>query len=840
MALQSRFLNPDRLFLAIVISVDYQRGVCTLSFFKPNDRADNIVVAQPYTGRGWGVFCGVEPGTICVCAHDHERKVYIVAYLPDLAFMNEAIQRNASIGIDEFPFPRVVSGEIVLQSKSNARFAMNRFGDISLETPTGDRVVLDATTDTFEILSAQKIETCEAFSSVSGAIKRDVRTPDEKLQEPLTGVSSSFGFNLDSVTELIGFDPTYKPSTAPALSKELLEGQEETGFNSNVRADIQEAFDSLPNGLADLSLGETGSSLFKSDAVNPPLTEVRTSFYEFADSNVGLDQQQVTDELKAVGKFDNNVIGRLVYGTYVNEVGKILRFDYGFDDGQMGHALMWNTLGINVHVDGKSTDDFFDRNNTLREPKGEIREDFEWTVETLESTDAATFYDFTLRTRGVNYNGVEELEETGGKNWFLRIAKDGLTKLNIPAATSLNAKQFHREGRSLLANFDGSIEATIGKQVCTKEKGLDRVVGITDDRANFVNMNNYPNYGRKDRSVGLDLQGNLELLVGGDSNVNQSIMLQADGSLSAFFGKEVLQSNAQGVIDPLAPESGMPISTACLASDRKDRSITVRTIGNVEAHIHKDTAYGQSLMVTTEGGNRSMWGKDKRNRSWDVQTTGGVRIEVQGPMQKQNYALEIDLEGNMHIYVNGKVDIHSTGDMRLETDKNLHLDVEQNFNVRVGKDMNVSVEGSYREAIKGNKSEKVTGNRITSVLKNEDLKIGGNRQVSTKGNDSTTALGVRSIRGNSNVNIDGGIVNINTGASSVASPGTPTAPQAPEDIFVSEREAATILVGTSSDQILPNARESDKTGKLPENKQLEETVDPKSNRIVNPFEEEQN
>ena len=702
MGLHNIWTSPDRLFLGIIENVDYANGICSISFFHPNDKVSNIVTAQPYAGRGWGIFTGVEPGTICICALDQNGKIYIVGFLPDPVWLREDLYNIPRIGMNEFNYPQVNLGEIALQGKKNNRVVLDRFGSIALLTPSGSSLTIDNDTDTISEITSQRYHICEAFRSISGVIKRDIRSREDRLKEPFVGSSSAYDLNINEANELIGFNPAYKPNAAPALDDSLLGSQVDSG----VKQDIQKSFSSLPKGLVDLSLGITGPFNYQSDAVNPALAETNFTFYEFGDSNIGLDIQKVPDSKKALGLFDDNVLGKLIIGTAVNELGRIQRFDYGFLDGLMGHQKMWNTQ--KVHGTGLSTDDCFDSKNVLGSGVAAERENFEWIVDSLDKVDTATMVDLTFRTRGMNYKQKVEGEPSaeGGVKWFLKIAKDGLTKLQIPAATSLNGKEFYREGRSIIGNINGSVELTIGKQLCTKDKGLDRITGVTDTRANFVNMNNYPNYGRKDRSIALDLLGNLEALIGGDSNTNQSVMLQADGSLSAFFGKEIV-TGATGASSTVATDSSKPISTACFATDRKDRSISIRTLGNAEMHFNKDTKYQQSLMVTAEGGSRLMLGKDYRNRSLDVASTGGIRIEVQGAMLTQGYALELDLEGHLHIFANGKIDIHSTGDMKLQTEKNFHLDVGGNFYGQI--------KGNQNWICGGNKISSTTGNDINTV-----------------------------------------------------------------------------------------------------------------------------
>ncbi len=823
----SQYFDPARLQLAYVEAVNYTTGVCTLSFQRINDTTTNTLLSQPYAGRGWGIFAGVEVGTIVLVSVDRNEKIWILAYVPDNIYYRNDLDTIPTVSISEFPYPPVQSGEIALQSKKHAIIALNSIGDVTLSDATGDSIDLDSTTNTFSVVSAQNEITTEAANIVIGIVKRDIRSAADKAAAPLVGSSSAFGFNIDPNDEIIGFDPTAVPNPTGINDDSLVNGEQA----GNVATTIQSATasDSTPSpGTIDLRAGQTGPFNFQLDTANPGVTEYSIDFYEFGDSNVGFETAQVNPTAQAQGKFNDNVLGRFRLGTVVNSLGKTVRFDYGFNDGNMGHGSMWNTPaateGPSVHASGETSDGNFDATNTLANPQPGIAELFEWTVDSLLLTDAATMFDFTLRTRGADYDGAFEPEDAGGPNWFLRIDKQGLTKLNIPAASTLDGTQPWREGRSLIANFDGSFEVTFGRQYCTTTQGLDRITGSTAS-SNFVNMNNAPNYCRKDRSITLDLEGNLELFVGAEQNSLQSIIVQTDGSFSGFFGKENPVDATTGQFAPLAGSSGNPISTACLATTRIDRSWTVRMIGNAEFHIGQDAVKQQSLMMTTDGGNRLTMGADYRTRSLDLHTVGGVRLEVQGPMTDrgkyggvQGYALEFDLSGNCHLYIDGAIEVHSTGDMRLHSEGDFYHQVD----------------GDYNMDVQGNHSINIGQSRKIKIGTNDSLDVGANRDTKVGADDALSAGGEATIKASTTIAFDGGMLLLN---SQIAQDANPQSPDKPQTIFNSAQEQVPIPVsGVDDSTITGTTRTVPLVSPPPQVMILDETIDQTLNRLIPPTE----
>lgn len=611
--MQPRF---DITRIASVSNVNLSSGQCTLSWLDAYGRErSGVTLAQPYVGRGWGIQCGIENGSVSVVTMDSDiTSPYMLSYLQHPNFRRDDSENVLEIAPDEYPYRKIEIGEIILQSKLNSAITLNRNGDIILDTAEGNFIEINKERDEIIQLSAERKIECESGQLITGTIRRDVREKTEREEDAIFGLSAEFGLQFDFDLQKIGVNPEFSQT--------------------------------FPQGLFDAREGTTSLGANRSDMLNPALVEWRMLINEFADSNIGLDDIGLTDKQKAVGKMIQNHLAEVVIGTDVNELGKTLRFDYGFDVGGKGHGSIWST---NDDSTGKSNDGKIDLTNTLRSSKKERSSNFQWTVASLDKAVTATLLKARLHTKGVNHQGKKEGANYRGSLWELQVDKEGLTKWNIPAATSVNNTEPFREGRSLLFNMEGSATVVIGREKATGNQGLDKITGFNVG-ADFVNTNMFPDYGRRDRSLTLDCEGNIEALIGADDNKGQSLMIEADGSLSLYLGKEVNQ-----IVDD------SPITQAAFADNRLDRSLTARLAGNMEIDVGADAENNQSIMIQTVGGNKFIFGKDSSNEnSIDVEVEGGIVINISGPNGQQQ-AINIDATGDINIVVSGDTRIQTSG-----------------------------------------------------------------------------------------------------------------------------------------------------------------------------------
>jgi len=656
-------------------------------------------------GRGWGILTGVELGSLVVVGEELGGHIRILAYLPHAHFLQDDVNKRIDVTFDESPYRRPASGEIVLQSKANSIVAMNSIGDIILETPDGNTIELDREADLIFQQSSQHEVVSDAGVITAGVVRRDVRGLEERELDIIFGGISSLGFDFDVFSETIGIDPKY-----PIVSG--------TGGKNQVIS--QELIPGLFDPFFPKTLTEGRSSGVNTiDMLNPAVTEWNMEIHEFGDGNPGVDSPILDDRAKARGHVEPNVIAQITMGTLVNEVGRQVRFDYGFghqivttSEGTLstkGHGLVWKSDDSGDLGAGRSFDHYFDRSNTLKGLIGNKSSasvtsasghntDSEWTVDSIEQVPTAVLFRALLHTKGADNRGHLEsnlaipfrsgqqeqidakLQDSyPGSLWEFQVDKEGFTKWNIPAATSLKGLEPYRAGRSLLLNMDGDATIAIGKQQATGQQGLHRLTTV-----DFLNRNDHPNYGRADRSLTLDLAGNLEAHIGADGNVNQSLIVQADGSCALFLGKEKTAAVPDG--------NDVSITEAAKASTRIDRSLTARMLGNVELQVGHDESTQQSLIISTTGGNAMRYGKDLDDKSIEIATSGGIDIRIQGPMKEQTYALHIDATGKLHIKATGDIQvetqqachINAKSDIRVHSDTNISLDALNSINLQAG------------------------------------------------------------------------------------------------------------------------------------------------------------
>ncbi len=788
----------NKIRLARLTNINHTTNLCEIRYYdRLGSFRSDVQIAQPYVGRGWGILVGAEIGSLVLVGEQKGGSPRILAYLPHPHFYREDVNDFLDVAPEESPYREITEGEVILQSKANSIVALNEAGDIILETPEGNTIELDREADLIFQQSSQREIISDAGVLRAGVIRRDIRSLEERERDKifgsLTGLSLAFGssttsgLDFDTFTETIGVDPQY-----PQVSGI---GGAGTKIDGNLIPGLFDPF--FPDTISD----GRGVGINISDMLNPAITEWNLTINEFGDGNPGIDRPLLDDRARARGHIEPNALAQITLGTVTNEMGRQLRFDYYFgkpdENGKnKGHDKIFASESNST---GTSWDNHFNRAASLKGNTAQKDASLkvaasghnvgqEWLVDTLAQAPTATLFKMLLHTKGADNFGRKETEITTafrsgdeelinktlqdsypGNPWSLLVDKEGFTKLNVPAATDLGGLEPFRAGRSLIANFDGDITLAIGKQKATGEFGLDKIT--TDE---FTTRNNYPNYGRRDRSITLDTAGNIEARIGADLNVNQSLMIQADGSAAFRFGKEL---GDPAVITDTGNKS---ITKAAKAATRADRSLTGEFEGNIELKVGKDEATLQSVIISTTGGNAFRYGKDIDGKSIEMVTEGGIDIQIQGPMNEKSYAFHLDAKGVLHV--------KASKDIILETAESIQLDAKKNISLKAGNDIQL-----------------IAGNNIDVVATNTAKIVSTTSSIfSSQGGASITARpgGIDMIGITTNVNAPGAF-NI-LGSLGVAGrvlvqgpPGTPPLPVARVgDLVIAPPTVGIIITGS--------------------------------------------
>lgn len=601
-----------------------------------DDVQTDVPLSQPYAGRGWGIRAGIETDSLIIIDQDSRGSYKILGYLGDSKFFKD--------GAENLTLPRIYQlqtkykvlkeGEIVLQSKENSQVFLDYKGGIKLSTSDGNSLAINKATDSVYLTSQNvKIQT-EASLLRNGLVKRDLRTEEEKIEDLVLDSLVLLENDNDERLDLVGADPSHK------LKDDFITLQ--GVFDPT---DSEPLILKIP-GLKDIKK----ASLIVDNVKNPALAEYRLEVNEFSDGVSSLNL--VSDEdLQKEGRLPLNLAARQTFGTLVNENGTLARFDYIFGSGEgKAHKEIWKLPSINeTH---RSVDFRVDLKKSIQD-SSRLGSSEEWRIQSLDQFNAAIGYQLLLNTRGADHQGKIPSSTSIGSLWSFQVDKEGLTKWNIPASTSL--KEPFRNGRSLLWNLDGSLTQSIGKE---NNQELPNITGKSWDQVpesvvKFVNV--LP--GRESRSLTLDLEGSEERRLGMDS-AGQSSMLQADGALAFYYGKFLAGEPS------ITKSPSSKLESPSKSGTREGVSIAGRTAGSVELDLGvDDTTNLQSLSLVTAGVSNLSLGKDEVKDSLNLDAAGNVRIKVAG-----GHKLEL-LTASNQSFSDGIILTHGTGSL-IQIDKN--------------------------------------------------------------------------------------------------------------------------------------------------------------------------
>lgn len=587
----------------------------------------NVKLPMPYAGQGYGIHVGYDVDDIVLVGEDLNKEVYILCTLQDdrlLPILTYKDVEQLDVIYNNKPrYYPIDTGEILLQCKELSNILLDKYGSITLQTPSSSLISIDNINELILISSLNQIINSESGVINFGLIRRDIRTKQEKLEDFVT--DNIISNNPESFLKkyIIGVDPKY------------FNGEHYGLFDLD--SDIPPFIKNKVNGLYNIP----NSDKIIDNIKNPALNELSILINEFSDG-VNLINKEFDYTNKRRGYLDPNLMAKFILGTVVDEKGRIPRFDYVFGDFEQnkkrkgigkGHGRIWILPGINEN--NNSVDFKYDKDRNVNSKDIELNDTHRWEVTDISKFNASIGLELVLNTRGADNNGVVVDDKNIGSKYYIGIDKEGLTKINIPAATSLNEK--YRSGRSLLFNSDGSITLSIGKEYGRDFNEKSVVVGYYDKNySEFYNKNakyasrqennnkndiflNY-NRDRENHSITADLEGAVELRVGKKST-GESIMLECDGGFSFYLGKLNNEGNSVAIPDDIL------LSKPNKNSKRKGYSLQGRLDGALELDIGKSDG-DQSISLNASSVAKLSINQDNIGNSLNIDASGSVSIDV--------------------------------------------------------------------------------------------------------------------------------------------------------------------------------------------------------------------
>lgn len=634
---------------AKITEVDHKRGTASLDFMgglsKP---VKNVLLPHPYAGLGWGINVGTEVNGMVLTSENANQEAFIIGFLPDEKYFRENSYKNTQqqdLAINNLPkYRELREGEIHLQSKEASQLYFDYLGDVTLGTADGNFINIHKSTDTINTVSVINQTVTEAGFIRNGIVRRDIRKESEKLDDLIIDSLISYDEKQLEPTYIIGTDPVFKESLEhPGLfdptegMPNILEhnGKHLRGLNKDWKG---APWKTVP--FADKILEKVK---------NPAVTEFQIEVNEWSDGIASLNLIEQKPEHTIRGWLPPNLLARVTLGTLVDKNGLMPRFDYVFGDKLQqdrkekkrgkGHNRIWYTT---INENNNCTDYKYDNKRTLKDGPIGMNDTFRCEVENLvDKFNASIAFEAIFNSRGNDHRGVCPDDEEIGSRWYMAIDKEGMTKLNIPAASKLG--EVHREARSLLANLDGSITLSVGREKGTDFTKKSVVAGHygTYDKSDakfnadacwvegewperpgdssklFLNVES----DRVDHSITFDLDGCVEGRIDAKEKTKEAVMLEINGGICTYIEKFI--HSKKSVAIPKNPLLKKPSKN----DSRNEYSISSRMTGAVELDIGK-SAGDQSMAINAASVCKFAIDSDSKGDSLNIQQVGSFTLDV--------------------------------------------------------------------------------------------------------------------------------------------------------------------------------------------------------------------
>lgn len=692
--------------LAIVKNVTTTHVEC---YYMDTTIDRNIVcpIPHPYSGRGSGIFVGVEKNAIVLVALARGEDPFIIGFVPDrsLYFNQEGID-DSPIELSEYP--EVNSGEISIRSVAGAQIDVKNDGNVTLDANIGVGTYdleLSSAHNVFYNRADNEYKFSQAGRSIEGIIRRDFN------QEETSQTTNSINFLFD------------------------------------------ESYDDLLNDVGRSTKDEVQlrtTKISKSVTRNPALVEQRQITYEYAyDYGVrGLEYEAlatVQTDKKTVEDGINNIV-------IDSEAREQRRTDVMDLNLRNYNHLIEKIQGTVVDIYGNMLDI---NRNVINTPE----------VEGLDTRNSDTAIESLKRInsfvrRSIKYhmeiNSRKDIDATepslvapghNAKNhsrWSIDVDGEGLTKINIPASSETG-------NIPVLSRYVVSRNTNSGKE----DEGQHKDQGIQRKDVRILqfgakNANNPSAFSGQVLSNSdyapepQKIEGKTAPTVTTGTahhdinNIANSIFQEKSSKNNIKVGGKLRDPGASGgklvlplvssINNTIPPIKGGTYQTAYNdLANAGGRSLHANLDGSVEFSIGADTADRKSMVLDLAGSCVSHFGRDKNGRSIIHQTDGDVIIQIGGKaVEDKRFNDTANRPGRIEIHLNRP---GGSSQKVIIDEKGMTIDLAGNAVIKTTGDLSLSAGGSLLlngENIfaYGSVNDDVDGNRAIT---------GSERMISRKG-----------------------------------------------------------------------------------------------------------
>lgn len=614
--------------LAIVSDIDHDLGVAYTRWVdQGSDDGPRIPIPHPYAGsKGEGIFIGLQVGSIVALDMTSYERYIPVCVMPYTGNYGD-ISSTDEASFDNIGFPTIESGDVILQGVTGSQISLTNDGNLTIINSFNEGKVISGEIDdsfrcAINVDSPVEYTVSHGGLKAFGIIRRDIRIEDEDedFADFMKDVAS------EAILEEVGRNPTKQISYISGVSTASgASSSDEKSFRNPAFIEDRQII---------LEYGRNWVvGTYKEELSRLQSDLIPTSDFEYR-------RERRSNVLSLSLTYPNELIER-VSGTLVDVFG--------------------NILDINKNI--------------IAPPSGKDEEDI--LTDMLEKTRHSVAYHMEINTRkGFGYreepsntrkpillNEPPDIKQTANNardrsRWSVRVDKEGLTAINIPATSETgNIPFLARSETSSVLEVDekGNVQEKArelheSKELFRNEKNQDIFLdqfgpgGISVSGVDAKNrLKGKPSSWKDEQNQQVLLPENIQAGTAfHDITKTALAVLEKDINKKAsdIFSNSTVESGLQAVSSVV--NASVP-STDKNAADRDEktglvknqpnaggRSLQLNLDGSLETSIGANTVDRIAWTIDTAGALVARLGRDRQGRSAIIHTDGYVVMEVGG------------------------------------------------------------------------------------------------------------------------------------------------------------------------------------------------------------------